>query len=75
MHESCPVSGRLFAVGAGRVGEIFIGVTRGYVAGGELDPDAVLAHLDDICDLADYYVPVDMGDYAKWMRSIIPGRS
>jgi NAD(P)-dependent dehydrogenase (short-subunit alcohol dehydrogenase family) len=75
MHESCPVSGRLFAVGAGRVGEIFIGVTRGYVAGGELDPDAVLAHLDDIRDLADYYVPVDMGDYAKWMRSIIPGGS
>ncbi len=39
MHESCPVSGRLYAVGAGRVGEIFLGVTEGYVApDGELSP-------------------------------------
>ena len=76
MHESCPVSGRLFAVGAGRVGEIFIGVTEGYVSPtGELEPEDVLAHLDEVRDLSRHHVPVDMGDYGQWVRSIVPDRS
>jgi NAD(P)-dependent dehydrogenase (short-subunit alcohol dehydrogenase family) len=75
MHDSCPVTGRLYAVGAGRVGEIFVGVTRGYVApGGELAPEDVPAHLGEVHDRAGYHVPVDMGDYAQWVRSVVPGR-
>jgi len=65
----------MFAVGAGRVGEIFTGVTRGYVADGELEPDSVLAHIDEIRDRAEYHVPVDMSDYAKWVRSIVAERA
>ncbi|MCU1374503.1 MAG: short-chain dehydrogenase/reductase [Actinomycetia bacterium] len=76
MHEDCPVSGRLFAVGAGRVGEIFIGVTEGYISpDGELEPEDVLAHLGEVTDLGRHHVPVDMGDYGRWVRSIIPDRS
>lgn len=75
MHDSCPVTGRLYAVGAGRVGEIFVGVTRGYIApDGELAPEDVPAHLDEVHDRGAYHVPVDMGDYAQWVRSIVPGR-
>ena len=75
MHDSCPVSGRLYAIGAGRVGEIFIGVTRGYIApDGELAPEDVPAHLSEVHDRGACHVPVDMGDYAQWVRSIVPGR-
>ena len=76
MHEDCPVSGRLFAVGAGRVGEIFIGVTEGYISpDGDLQPEDVLAHLDEVRDLRRHHVPLDMGDYGRWIRSIVPDRS
>lgn len=75
MHDSCPVSGRLYAIGAGRVGEIFLGVTRGYIApDGELAPEDVLAHVDEVHDRGAFHVPIDMGDYAQWVRSIVPGR-
>jgi NAD(P)-dependent dehydrogenase (short-subunit alcohol dehydrogenase family) len=76
MHEDCPVSGRLFAVGAGRVGEIFIGVTEGYVSpDGQLKPEDVLSHLDEVRDIGRHHVPLDMGDYGRWIRSIVPDRS
>jgi hypothetical protein len=72
MHDSCPVTGRLFAVGAGRVAEIFTGVTRGYLApGGKLEPEDVLANLDTVCDRAGHSVPSDMTEYARWVRSLI----
>jgi NAD(P)-dependent dehydrogenase (short-subunit alcohol dehydrogenase family) len=75
MHERCPVSGRLYAVGAGRIGEVFLGVTEGYVApDGELAPEDVLAHLQQVHDRDRYHVPLDMGDYARWVRSLIAGR-
>jgi NAD(P)-dependent dehydrogenase (short-subunit alcohol dehydrogenase family) len=76
MHESCPVSGRLFAIGAGRVGEVFIGVTEGFVSpDGQLVPEDVPAHLDEVRDRARHHVPVDMGDYGQWIRSIVPDRA
>jgi NAD(P)-dependent dehydrogenase (short-subunit alcohol dehydrogenase family) len=75
MHDSCPVSGRLYAIGAGRVGEIFLGVTRGYIApDGDLAPEDVPGHLDEVHDRGAFHVPIDMGDYARWVRTIVPGR-
>ncbi len=75
MHESCPVTGGLYAIGAGRVAEIFLGVTHGYIADGELEPEDVLDHLAEVHDRSGCHVPVDMGDYAQWVRSIIPDKS
>jgi NAD(P)-dependent dehydrogenase (short-subunit alcohol dehydrogenase family) len=75
MHQTCPVSGRVFAVGAGRVAEVFIGVTRGYIGGPELDPDAVPDHLHDVGNLTGHHIPVDLSDYAKWVRSLITENS
>ncbi len=75
MHESCAVTGGLYAIGAGRVAEIFLGVTHGYIADGEMEPEDVLDHLAEVHDRAGYHVPLDMGDYAQWVRSIIPDRT
>ncbi|MFF3876868.1 SDR family NAD(P)-dependent oxidoreductase [Streptomyces sp. NPDC001978] len=76
MHEHCTVSGRLFAVGAGRVAEIFVGVTRGHIAvDGELTPEDVLAHFEAVESQSDYRAPVDMADYAQWLRSLVPAKA
>jgi NAD(P)-dependent dehydrogenase (short-subunit alcohol dehydrogenase family) len=75
MHKECPVTGGLYAIGAGRVAEIFLGVTHGYIADGELAPEDVLAHLAEVHDRSGYHVPLDMGDYAQWVRSIIAGQT
>jgi NAD(P)-dependent dehydrogenase (short-subunit alcohol dehydrogenase family) len=75
MHDSCPVTGRVFAVGAGRVAEIFTGVNRGYIAPGILEPEDVLTHLDAVCDRDGYAVPPDMTDYACWVRSLLAARA
>jgi NAD(P)-dependent dehydrogenase (short-subunit alcohol dehydrogenase family) len=70
MHEDCPVSGRVFAVGAGRVAEVFIAVTRGLISP-DLQPEDVLENLDQVVGRIDAAVPLDMADYAAWMRETI----
>jgi NAD(P)-dependent dehydrogenase (short-subunit alcohol dehydrogenase family) len=75
LHESCPVTGGLYAIGAGRVAEVFLGVTHGYIADDGLEPEDVLDHLAEVHDRSGYHVPVDMADYSQWVRSIIPDRT
>lgn len=59
VHESCPVSGEVFAAGAGRVARIFVGETTGYV-NPELTVEDVAAHFGRITDETGYHVPEDM---------------
>jgi NAD(P)-dependent dehydrogenase (short-subunit alcohol dehydrogenase family) len=74
MHESCPVTGRTFASGSGRVAEVVLGVTRGYVApNGDLEPEDVLEHLDVVRDRTDEIVPIDMYDYSSWHHKLVEG--
>ena len=74
MHEDCPVTGRVFNVGAGRVAEIFVGITKGYTApDGRLQPEDVLTHLQEVVDVAEHYVPIDQGDYGQWVRALVDG--
>jgi NAD(P)-dependent dehydrogenase (short-subunit alcohol dehydrogenase family) len=61
VHESCPVSGHAFAVGAGRVARIFIGETTGYV-NREMTVEDVADHLGVILDEDGYHVPADMDE-------------
>src|SRR5256885_1189960 len=62
-HEDCPVSGEIYAAGAGRFARIFIASTVGYV-----DPAAtiedVAAHWSTINDEAGYYLPTDLNDWS-----------
>jgi NAD(P)-dependent dehydrogenase (short-subunit alcohol dehydrogenase family) len=57
-HETCPLTGELFATGGGRVARVFLGVTAGYVAD-DPSPEDVAAHLPEILDPTGFTVPAD----------------
>jgi len=59
VHETCPVSGETFAVGAGRMARIFVGETVGYVDS-DLTVEKVAQNFAQVCDEAGYHVPADM---------------
>ena len=57
-HEDCPVSGEIYAAGAGRFARIFIASTAGYVhAGPEPTVEDVAEHWAAINDETGYDVP------------------
>jgi NAD(P)-dependent dehydrogenase (short-subunit alcohol dehydrogenase family) len=60
-HEACPVSGEIYAAGAGRFARLFIASTDGYVHGSP-DPtiEDVAEHWATINDEQGYYVPTDL---------------
>ncbi|CAN5709945.1 SDR family oxidoreductase [soil metagenome] len=60
-HESCDASGRVFAVGGGRVEEVFIGETNGWFDRA-LTPETVAEHWPEITDREGYHVPMNLGD-------------
>ena len=63
-HETCPVSGEIYAAGAGRFARIFIASTPGYVhAGSDATMEDMAEHWATINDEAGYYVPADL---AAW---------
>jgi NAD(P)-dependent dehydrogenase (short-subunit alcohol dehydrogenase family) len=71
-HEDCPVSGEMYAAGAGRFSRIFIATTPGYVHPGATMED-VAAHWATINDEAGYSVPPDLMSWsATFMRHLPP---
>jgi NAD(P)-dependent dehydrogenase (short-subunit alcohol dehydrogenase family) len=74
-HEECPVTGEIYAAGAGRFARIFLASTPGYVQG---DPTAtiedVAAHWAEINDESGYWVPSDLMAWsAAFMDHLGPG--
>jgi NAD(P)-dependent dehydrogenase (short-subunit alcohol dehydrogenase family) len=64
-HESCPVTGEIYAAGAGRFARIFVASTEGYLhPEGVPTVEDVAAHWDAVNDEAGYYVPVDLMDWS-----------
>jgi NAD(P)-dependent dehydrogenase (short-subunit alcohol dehydrogenase family) len=65
-HEDCPVSGEIYAAGAGRFTRIFIASTAGYVCAGGHAPtmEDVAEHWATINDEAGYYVPADLAGWS-----------
>ena len=60
-HEDCPVSGEIYAAGAGRFARIFIAETEGYVhAAGEPTMEDIAAHWTMINEESGYHVPIDL---------------
>jgi NAD(P)-dependent dehydrogenase (short-subunit alcohol dehydrogenase family) len=60
-HEDCPVSGEIYAAGAGRFARIFIASTEGYLhPQGEPTMEDVAAHWAAINDESVYSVPADL---------------
>jgi NAD(P)-dependent dehydrogenase (short-subunit alcohol dehydrogenase family) len=75
-HEDCPVSGEIYAAGAGRFARIFIASTPGYVHPGP-DPtiEDVAEHWAAINDETGYCVPADLTDWsATFMAHLRPDR-
>jgi NAD(P)-dependent dehydrogenase (short-subunit alcohol dehydrogenase family) len=72
VHESCPVSGETFGIGAGRMARIFIGQTVGYV-NQELTPEDVAEHFQQICNEDGYQIPTDMKDLTDIYRRTVDG--
>jgi NAD(P)-dependent dehydrogenase (short-subunit alcohol dehydrogenase family) len=70
VHDDCRETGRVLAIGAGRVAEVFIGVTEGYL-NPELTPEDVRDNVKAVFDQDRSFVPVDMTDYAAQVRRII----
>jgi NAD(P)-dependent dehydrogenase (short-subunit alcohol dehydrogenase family) len=60
-HEDCPVTGEIYAAGAGRFARLFIASTVGYVHTGS-DPtiEDIAQQWDAINDERGYYVPADL---------------
>jgi NAD(P)-dependent dehydrogenase (short-subunit alcohol dehydrogenase family) len=69
-HESCPVSGEIFAVGAGRVARVVIGETAGY-ANRSLTIEDVASHVDAILDSSQIDIPTDVASASALMASAL----
>ncbi len=74
-HEDCPVSGEMYAAGAGRFARVFIASTEGYVHDGrEPTVEDVADHWAEINDESGYYVPADLPAWARaFMAHLRPG--
>jgi NAD(P)-dependent dehydrogenase (short-subunit alcohol dehydrogenase family) len=73
-HEGCPVSGEIYAAGAGRFARIFIASTEGYVhPGPEPTIEDIAQNWAAINDENGYYVPVDLATWsAAFMNHLRP---
>ena len=69
-HEDCPVSGEIYAAGAGRFARIFIASTVGYVHP-EREPtiEDIARNWAEINDETGYSVPADLIDWSAAFMS------
>jgi NAD(P)-dependent dehydrogenase (short-subunit alcohol dehydrogenase family) len=73
-HEDCPVSGEVYAAGAGRFARIFAASTPGYVhSGGSPTMEDVARNWATINDESGYYVPADLPAWsAVFLAHLLP---
>ena len=71
-HEDCPVTGEMYAAGAGRFSRLFIASTPGYVHSGEMPTvEDVAQHWAAINDESGYHVPADLNEWsAKFLEHV-----
>jgi NAD(P)-dependent dehydrogenase (short-subunit alcohol dehydrogenase family) len=72
-HESCPVSGEIYAAGAGRFARMFLATTPGFVhTGPEVTVEDLAAHWAAINDEAGYVVPADLMSWSAAFLAHLP---
>jgi NAD(P)-dependent dehydrogenase (short-subunit alcohol dehydrogenase family) len=73
-HEDCPVSGEMYAAGAGRFARMFIATTPGYVhPGPTASVEDIAEHWAVINDEAGYFIPKSLMDWsASFMTHLQP---
>ncbi len=74
-HEACPVSGEIYAAGAGRFARLYIASSVGYVEpGAEATIEDVAAHWAEINDESGAWIPSDLMSWsARFMDHLGPG--
>jgi NAD(P)-dependent dehydrogenase (short-subunit alcohol dehydrogenase family) len=72
-HEACPVSGEIYAAGAGRFSRIFIASTPGYVhATSEPTVEDIAQNWATINDETGYSIPADLTDWSSTFMAHLP---
>jgi NAD(P)-dependent dehydrogenase (short-subunit alcohol dehydrogenase family) len=72
-HESCPVSGEIYAAGAGRFARMFLATAPGYVHHGpDVSVEDIAKHWSSINDTAGYFVPADLMSWSAAFLSHLP---
>jgi len=72
-HEDCPVSGEIYAAGAGRFARMFIAVTEGYVyAGAQPTIEDVAQNWAAINDETGYHLPADLTAWSAAFMTHLP---
>ncbi len=75
-HEDCPVSGEIYAAGAGRFARIFIASTEGYVHGSPQPTiEDIAQQWATINDETGYYVPADLMSWSAAFMAHLPPSS
>ena len=73
--EQCPVTGEIYAAGAGRFSRLFIASTPGYVHEGDAPTiEDVVAHWATINDETGYEVPANLMAWSRSFLSHLPTR-
>jgi len=73
-HEDCPVSGEVYAAGAGRFTRIFLAETPGWLADGTPTVEDVADHWAAINAESGYRVPTDLMDWSADFTAHLRGR-
>ena len=63
-HESCPVTGEIYAAGAGRFARIFIASTPGYVMTPTPTIEDIAANWSAINDESGYTIPASLMEWS-----------
>ena len=64
-HENCPVSGEIYAAGAGRFARVFLGTTPGHVhTAGPPTIEDIAANWQAINDVSGFCVPADLPEWS-----------
>jgi NAD(P)-dependent dehydrogenase (short-subunit alcohol dehydrogenase family) len=71
-HEACPVSGEVYAAGAGRFARMFIASTPGYVQRLAPTIEDVAGNWSTINDMAGYDVPADLMAWSATFMAHLP---
>jgi NAD(P)-dependent dehydrogenase (short-subunit alcohol dehydrogenase family) len=72
-HESCPVSGEMYAAGGGRFARIFVALTPGHVHSGDIPTiEDVARQWAAINTETGYYIPADLTDWSARFLAHLP---
>ena len=73
-HESCPVTGEVFAVGSGRVARVAIGEPQGFFSR-SLTPEDIVENLETIMDTSNLTFPTDVASAGALMANALKSLS